>query len=131
MKMRFAQCAIVKFYFNCEAKGLCDTGRIKSVTEDEVVIIPQVAIVQSIGYKLEKYPENPEVEHFLKAKTLDDGREVHIDRNIIIGWEYYRHDSNCIHKNYTTEREIKDQNKMLTKYSDEGYFKGYGKNLEE
>lgn len=79
MKLHFKHDAIVRFYVTCEA-NINACGRVISVSEDEVVFVPQeyVAAKEYIDW----------VNELDRTISVDDGPELHLDRSIIGMWRY-------------------------------------------
>ena len=121
MKLRFAKGAIVRFAFSCKAEGKVAAGKVLDVTEDEVIICPQIAIYKpnsSFGFS----------QMIDVTRSMDSNREFHIDRNIIVGWEYDFLYDDCVYCNAVTPEEV--DTARVNYYGISGFCRGSGENFE-
>ena len=119
MKLRFAKGAVVRFAFNCKSDGMVMAGKVLDVTEDEVIICPQIPIELSDGFGVRMIDT---------TRTMDSKREFHIDRNIIIGWEYDFIRQDCIYIGAISPDEVEPS--RVTTYGISGFCRGSGENFE-
>lgn len=129
LKMNFRKGAIVRLGFNCQVVGVADSGRVIDVTEEEIVLIPQIMV--QFPYANGTYPPSIMWSLIDKFRTVDSNRKVHIDRKLIASWEYYSVESRSIQNTVYKSKDIEETlvseyQYVVNNYDKDGHCKGNG-----